>query len=129
MVDYGQPVIAWAIEEGWITCKQTHDLDSQILANCSEVLSITLDYKQTRKRISDICDNQSVGRVFLLLRFGLRNPNFLFIVLLLYYTYFHFKLKNSFTTKLKGRQNIICFNFILIVSDMCFICFSSLHQL
>lgn len=47
MVDYGQPVIAWAIEEGWITCKQTHDLDSQILANCSEVLSLHYTGLQT----------------------------------------------------------------------------------
>lgn len=39
MVNYGHP-IAWAIEEGWIISKQTHDLDSQVLTDCSEVLPL-----------------------------------------------------------------------------------------
>lgn len=40
MVNYGHPMIAWAIEEGWTISKQTHDLDSQVLTNCSEVLPL-----------------------------------------------------------------------------------------
>lgn len=35
MANYGHPMIAWAIEEGW-----THDRDSQVLTDCSEVLPL-----------------------------------------------------------------------------------------
>ena len=40
MLNYGPPMTAWAIEEGWIIAKQTHDLDSQVLTDCSEVLPL-----------------------------------------------------------------------------------------